>query len=377
MRRCIAEKVAYLRRDRPGDRHLLIVPGGDSRVEEDETARTFFIRSPRVSRRTQYRALVNLAAVSRVVRSERPDLIECADPYQLAGRAQSLGRELGIPTVGYYHSHFVEAYVQPFLRRFLGAPGERFALAVGRRYTQRTYNRFTLTLAPSPALVEILESWGVRNVRLAELGVDGSLFHPDDGDRERERARLAAPAEASVLLYVGRLAVEKNVDTLFATFRELHARAPGRYHLVVIGDGNSRAVLEAVRAETGAVTWLPALPAAELPAAYRAADLFVHPGLLETFGLVTLEAQACGLPVCGIRGSRMDHIVFRGLEHWADTNTPASLGAAVQRMCGLDLRSLGREVARKAAASYDWKTRFAHIFSLYDEARGMLVRSDR
>ena len=77
----------------------------------------------------------------------------------------------------------------------------------------------------------------------------------------------------------------------------------------------------------------------ELARFYRAADLFVHPGVQETFGLVTLESQACGTPVVGIRGSYMDRIVFSDLGYWAAENRPESLAAAIEPMSRADLRA--------------------------------------
>ncbi len=375
VKRYIAEKVAYLRRERPDDTHVLIVPGAESRVETDGPARVHFIRSPLISRATQYRALLDLEAVSRAIENEHPDVIECSDPYQLAWRAQSVGESLDIPVFGYYHSHFAEAYVESPLRKWLGDFPARMGLELARGYTMRVYNRFARTLVPSPALVETLAAWGVENAVLAELGMDRRTFFPSDAPPDSARSEWPVQPGQKVLLYVGRLAPEKNVDRLFEAFRELHRRKPGAFHLVVIGDGNDRPQLEAARRQTAQITWLPGLPAAALARHYRGADLFVHPGVLETFGLVTLEAQACGLPVCGIRGTRMDRIVFRGLEHWAEADTAPALADAIQRLSALDLRGLGREAAAEARERYDWDVRFAHIFGLYESVRR--ERADR
>src|SRR4030095_14891063 len=109
-----------MRRPRPDGQHVLIIPGARTCVREDGNARVHEIAAPMISKKTQYRALLNLTAVSNAIESERPDLIECSDPYQLAWRAQSSGRSLGVPVLGYYHSHFAEAYVEPAARRLVG-----------------------------------------------------------------------------------------------------------------------------------------------------------------------------------------------------------------------------------------------------------------
>lgn len=367
MKRYIGEKIAWMRRHRPDWQHVLIVPGVETRVSGDALARVQEIQAPMISRATQYRALLNLTAVSDAIESEHPDLIECSDPYQLAWRAQSTGRSLGIPVVGYYHSHFAEAYVQPVARKWFGDFGAQLVMDVARSYTRHTYNDFDRTLVPSPALATILQEWGVNNISVAELGMDGEKFFPSGDPAASARTELGIPADVCLLFYLGRLAAEKNVATLLDAFSELHRRGPGRFHLLVAGDGNERDAVAALREATGAVTWQATIAPEQLPRLYRAADLFVHPGVLETFGLVTLEAQACGTPVCGIRGSRMDRIVFAGLEDWASENSSVALADAIERMRARDLRALGRAAAAAVASRYDWSVAFKRIFAIYDE----------
>ncbi len=367
VKRYIGEKVNWIRRHRPDWEHVLIVPGPVTSVREVGGARVREIASPMISKETQYRALLNLTAVSHAIECERPDLVECSDPYQLAWRAQHIGRSLRIPVLGYYHSHFAEAYAEPAARRVLGNLGAQLATDLARRYTRRVYNRFSRTLVPSPALADILRDWGVRNAVVAELGVDGDTFFKSDTPSDSAREELGIPEDVCLLLYIGRLAPEKNVGTLLRAFAEVHRRQPGRYHLLIAGDGTYREQVEALRKSTGDVTWEPALAPGQLPRYYRAADLFVHPGVLETFGLVTIEAQACGTPVCGIRGSRMDRLIFAGLEDWATENSAPALADAFERMRMRDLPVLGRSAAAIVAARFDWRVVFERIFAIYDE----------
>jgi alpha-1,6-mannosyltransferase len=105
----------------------------------------------------------------------------------------------------------------------------------------------------------------------------------------------------------------------------------------------------------------------ELARFYRAADLFVHPGVQETFGLVALESQACGTPVVGIRGSYMDRIIFHEQESWARENTPEALAEAIEEFCGKDLQGLGATAARVAAERYSWARVFEGLLCIYRE----------
>ncbi|RYD84051.1 MAG: glycosyltransferase [Verrucomicrobiaceae bacterium] len=95
--------------------------------------------------------------------------------------------------------------------------------------------------------------------------------------------------------------------------------------------------------------------------------MFVHPGVQETFGLVTLEAQACGTPVIGIRGSYMDRIIHFPQTHWADANTPEELAMAISGMSRADLTGWGRQASEDVAARYSWDVVFSRLFDLYRE----------
>ncbi|MCA1658304.1 MAG: glycosyltransferase, partial [Verrucomicrobiaceae bacterium] len=100
---------------------------------------------------------------------------------------------------------------------------------------------------------------------------------------------------------------------------------------------------------------------------YRAADMFVHPGTQETFGLVALESQACGTPVVGIRGSRLDRIILHDQNAWAEEDSSESLAAAIEKFSGGDLKALGRTAAWMAAAEYAWPRVFERLFCIYRE----------
>jgi alpha-1,6-mannosyltransferase len=114
---------------------------------------------------------------------------------------------------------------------------------------------------------------------------------------------------------------------------------------------------------------------ADLARYYCAADLFVHPGIQETFGLVTLESQACGTPVVGIRGSSMDRIIFHEQEAWAPENTPEALADAIEQSSAKRLSALGRTAAYTAEQFYSWERAFEQLFCIYREVCANYRRS--
>ncbi len=207
-----------------------------------------------LSRTSRYRALLNLRAIEEILERERPHLIESGDPYQVAWKAIASGVGLRIPVVGFYHSHFPEAYLRT-TARFLGRTATEFVMDLARRYVRKIYNQFEATLVPSARLGQVLTDWGVENVRAVDLGVDVEIFRPQPSDAAVTRESLGIPPERCLLLYVGRLAQEKNTQTLFAAFELLTERDPQRYHLLVVGDGLQRAELRGLQERTGSVTW--------------------------------------------------------------------------------------------------------------------------
>ena len=369
VRRYVSEKIAWMKRARPEDTHLLIIPGEKNTFREDGNARVYTIRAPLVSRTARYRVLLNLTAVEEILEKERPDIIESGDPYQVAWKALASGDALGIPVVGFYHSHFPEAYLRT-IRKFFGRIAVDIMRDVSRRYVRELYNRFDATIVPSPALARVLRDWGVRNTRLGELGVDTALFHarPSPGERRQVRQALEIGEDKILLLYVGRLAPEKNVTTLFEAFTQLDS---SRFSLVVVGDGTERRHLTRLIERHRDVHWLPYQgDGQQLARLYRAADLFVHPSLQETFGLVALESQASGTPVVGIRGSYMDRIIFTDQTHWATENTPQALAGAIRRMSARDLAADGAEAAARVRENYSWDSVFERLFGVYEEVVG-------
>lgn len=368
VKRYISEKIAWMRRTRPDDRHILIIPGEHSECREEDLSRVYTIRSPLVSRTARYRAMLNLSAIEEILEREQPDVIESGDPYQVAWKALASGDALHIPVVGFYHSHFPEAYLRT-IGKFFGPIAVEITRDVARRYVRELYSRFAATIVPSPALADVLQAWGVQNTELGELGVDTRIFHPqaDAGERAEVRRSLGISENSILLLYVGRLSTEKNVTTMFEAFSMLAAEPGGdRYTLLVTGDGPDRRHLGTLCEGCANARWLPyQSDGRQLARLYRSADLFVHPGVQETFGLVALESQACGTPVVGIRGSYMDRIIFTDQKHWARENSPKALADAIRRVARRDTAADGVEAAVRVRQSYDWDHVFARLFDVY------------
>lgn len=216
-------------------------------------------------------------------RSDRPDAIYVATEGPLGWSAVSAARRLGIPVATGFHTRF-DFYV--------GHYGFGALTPLVRQYLARFHRRAQATLVPTGQLAGELNDLGVHDVRVLRRAVDTRRFHPERRDACLRHAWGVAD-DAPVMLSVGRLAPEKNLQVVVDAYRALQRRVPAA-RCVMVGDGPARAALEAAHPD---IVFAGTRRGDELAAFYASADLFVFPSLTETFGNVVLEAMASGTPV--------------------------------------------------------------------------------
>jgi glycosyltransferase involved in cell wall biosynthesis len=223
------------------------------------------------------------ATVRRRLEAFEPDLVHVATQGPLGSAAVAAGRDLLVPVTSDFRTNF-HAYCAHY--------GLRFASGLVLHYLRRFHNRTDATFVPSRRVRAELQSQGFERVEVIGRGVDARLFNPRKRSSDL-REFWDADDDAPVVLYVGRLAAEKNVVlalNAFVRLREMHPDA----RMVVVGDGPLRTQLEA---DYPNVHFAGALRGEALAVHYASADLFLFPSLTETFGNVTLEAMASGLAV--------------------------------------------------------------------------------
>lgn len=303
-------------------------------------------------------ALPPLGRLGAILRRFRPDVVHLATEGPLGFAALRAARRLRLPCVSSYHTNFA-VYLEAYR---LGA-----CTALAWKYLRWFHNRTLATLCPTAALQQTLNERGFERVGVWSRGVDGALFAPDRR-REALRARHGAGPQDRVLLYVGRLAAEKNVEAILAVSRLLHGwGAPVR--LWVVGDGPRRAHLE--RQAGPGVTFTGFLHGEALAETYASADLFVFASYTETFGNVLQEAMASGLPVVAVRAPGPSQIVRHGVTGLlVDGAVPETLARVCDALVWDEetrLR-LGRK-AREAMLERRWETINASVRDLYLETR--------
>lgn len=318
-------------------RHSWVVPGPNDTAGPG-------IGGVRLPASGGYRFPLNRRAAARVIAEAAPDLIESGDPYRLAWSALDAAQRCGVPAVAFCHSNLAAE-----ARRLFGNVGARAT----RRYLRRLLGEFDLVIAASRWMHDELRTIGLDNVALQPLGVDLDRFHPSRRD-DAWRRDLGIPRGTTVLLYAGRFAREKNLDVLC----EMVDQLGDGYTLLALGAGPLPPRGRRVRV-------LPYARSAEAVArALASADLFVHAGDSETFGLAPLEALACGTPVViPARGGLAD-LADGDSAFGAASATAAALAEGVATLCRRDVDEL-RAGARRRAEDFDQQRMFAQQFERY------------
>ncbi|HEX4511243.1 MAG TPA: glycosyltransferase family 1 protein [Burkholderiaceae bacterium] len=261
-------------------------------------------------------ALASRAAVARRIDAFQPQALHIGTEGPLGWQARAIALARHWPFSTAYHTRFPE-YVHARIRLPLA-----WSYAVVRRF----HNASTATLVATPALIADLQARGFERVCLWSRGVDGKLFSPV-GEREPR-------SDAPIFLYVGRLAVEKQIDAF------LQLELPGEKW--VVGDGPEAPRL---KAQYPGVRWFGTLHGTALARIYRTADVTVFPSLTDTFGLVLVESMACGTPVAAFPVAGPIDVVGNSGGGVLDRDLRQACVAALQ---------LPRAGARERADTYTW-----------------------
>lgn len=313
-----------------GVRHSLLIPGASARHEGG----VYHVPALPLPFGKGYRFPVRLAPWCNTLRTLKPDLIEVGDPYLTAWAALEARRQLDVPVIGFYHSDL------PLL--VSNRMGNWFTPNV-EAYVSKLYGNFDRVLAPSKVMADKLRRLGVRDVHVQPLGVDLETFNPVRRDPQ-VRAELGIADTCRLLIYAGRGSREKNLPVLLDCMRQL-----GRgYHLLLVGSNMPANVPDNVSVIG---QFCPPDQVARLMAS---ADLLVHAGDQETFGLVILEAMASGTPVVAVRAGAFGEIVNDQCGRLCQPNDARAMALAVREAFEAGARKLGAQARRHVEQHYSW-----------------------
>ncbi len=341
-----------------GDQVLIITP--DMGLREYRGAEVYGVPSFPFPLYPELKAALPRPAIGHKICQFQPDIIHTANPAIVGLAGIYYAKKFQIPLLASYHTHlprYLQHYGLGMLEELLWT-----LLRLG-------HNQAVLNLCTSTAMVEELSAHGIERVHLWQRGVDTDLFDPQLADPAmRQRLSQGHPA-APLLLYVGRLGAEKEIERIKPVLEAI----PGA-RLALVGDGPNRQVLEEWFAGT-ATHFVGYLAGKDLASAYASADVFVFPSRTETLGLVLLEAMAAGCPVVAARSGGIPDIVQDGVNGYLfDPADDLGAIAATQKLLAdptqrEDLRRNARQEAEKwgwSAATQTLREYYQQILNLKD-----------
>lgn len=304
-----------------------------------------------------YRTPYSVAVAARLMLRLQPDLVEAGDAGHCAWAALRVKQRLGVPAVAFCHSD---------LPRVLHERFGRLAMLGAQRYLAQLYRQFDMVLAPSRLMVQQLHQLGIEHAVHQPLGIDIGTFTPARRNPTL-RQHLRLPSNTRLLVYAGRCTAENKLSVLIDAVRKL-----GRpYHLVLIGGGGAA---------------LPHYPQISfyrfrrdqrvLARLLASCDVLVHPGDGETFGLIVLEAMACGLPVVGMTGGGVAELVDDSTGVLVAPNNVASLAAGIEAIFRRDMGRMSLAASHKARTQYDWNAIMPQLMKRYASLLAARERAD-
>jgi len=346
VRRYLTAKHAWLRAHTL-HRHSLLVPGTVTELHPGDVST---IAGWKVPGTFNYRLPLSPRRWVRMLDALEPDLIEVGDVFHPAWCAMRSARRRDIPLLAFFHSNFP---------RLAGRRLGRIIEAGLAQYLRRVYERVDLVLAPSRQMCDYLAGLGLRNTALQPLGVDVDIFSPQRRSPGLRRT-LGLADDTRLLVYAGRFSAEKNIDVLHGALQRLG----GRYHLLMLGGG------EYARPAPNISVQPYRRDSVELASMIASCDALVHAGCSETFGLVIIEALACGIPVVGANAGAVPEHVDESVGMLAPPGDAAGMAAAIAALYERDLAALGRAARERALQRYTWTRALQLLLGHYAAVAG-------
>ena len=290
------------------------------------------------------------------------DVVHSQSPFLLGRVARSVARRQGIPLVSTNHTLYTEyAHYLPFVPVALT---QRALVLLMRRY----YNSCDHVLAPSEMTRNrLIKGYGVTQpVTVVPTGIPAPPYLLATPDATRREWSL--PPDSRVLLYVGRLAPEKNLEMLLKAF-VIIANAVEKAYLVIAGSGKSEAALRRLAGELGIAprtVFTGFLNRIQLDPLYAAADVFTFPSRTETQGLSVGEALAAGTPAVVVNEGGAPEAVREGVNGFLIPNDPAQMAELTLRLLrDPALRDRMSQAARLHAAALSPEKAAARVLDIY------------
>ena len=310
--------------------------------------------------RGEYRLATGLPrAIRRDLEAFAPTVIHLSAPDMLGHRAVSWARARGIPRVASLHTRF-----ETYLRYYHAGALEPLLIGIQKRF----YNRVDRVMPPAQSMADIIRGWGVTTpISIWSRGIDHARFTPARRDLAWRRQLGIADGEVAVG-FLGRVVKEKGLDVFAEVMAALRTRGvPAR--TLVVGEGPAR---DWFAAQVPDAVFAGFQSGDDLGRAVASMDVFFNPSVTETFGNVTLEAMAAGVPVVAARATGAVDLVEPGVTGFLvpPRDCEAYADAIARIVAEPGLRAAMGKAGHDKAAAYRWDTANQAVLDVYRELAG-------
>lgn len=347
--------------------NVFVFAQADNEYKDEEP---FIFRYPSLSLPLQMdiAAVIPVSSfVDQLLPALKLDIIHTHHPILLGQAAAHKAADLNVPLVFTFHTQYWEyTHYIPFPQEVI----QEFLRNAIHNWLKVFMRKCQHIVIPSESIKEILiRDYGLEDrYTVIPTGTDLRPFLQADGKTLRQSQGWQ---DDKVIISIGRLAPEKNWETMLRAAAQVYAQHPDM-RLVLIGDGPQKQTLEALAAELGIgerVTFTGQLPFEEIPTYLKAADMFSFASVTETQGLVTIEAMAAGLPIVAVDGSGTHDIVEHGKHGFLVENDPNALASAVSEMlCSPQQMKQFSADALKKAKTFDLNRLGKQMIKVYEQA---------
>lgn len=340
--------VEHLQRN--GDQVLVISPDGG--LTEYKGAKIYGVSGFPLPLYPELKLSLPRPSIGVVLEEFKPDLIHVVNPAVLGLGGLYYAKVMQVPLLASYHTHLPQ-YLQHY--------GLGMLEGVMWELIKASHNQAELNLCTSTAMVQQLKERGILRLDLWQRGVDTETFHPDLASWEMRKHLSQGHPEHPLLLYVGRLGAEKEIERIKPVLEAIpNAR------LALVGDGPNRSVLEKHFADTP-THFVGYLTGKKLGSAFASADAFIFPSRTETLGLVLLEAMAAGCPVVAARSGGIPDIVQDGVNGYLfnPEDEQGAIAATVRLLSQQSERETLRKNARDEAERWSWAAATRQLQNYY------------
>ena len=292
--------------------------------------------------------------IFKIIDGFKPDIIHIHSPFLLGWSATRIAKKLNVPCIATYHTHFAsftKHHHAGFLETLINA------------HNRLIYNACDLTIVPSKYIYSYLKNEKIKNLRVLPHGVDLKLFHPE---YRSPLWRSRFDERKIILLYVGRIVLVKNLMILALALKDLFATR-NDFEFVFVGTGPPEDSLKEIIPQAH---FLGLKTGEELSSIYASCDVFVFPSDTETFGNVTIEAMASGLPcVVANKGGSVDLVEDMKNGIVFESNDASDLKKAITLLLNhKDIRDLLSKGALETAGHFSWDNILENMEGLYRKA---------